>query len=94
MLLATTEPDVEETAAIPSMGKRAWRWKVELTLMAFEVSQQVSYGDGLLKNWTRCNSYFAVSFRPLVWQFGTSSIYYDGMHYSYSFGPIQVSWCM
>lgn len=74
----TTEPAV----VVEDMGRRSWRWALEIKKWSIELQSQVSYEkqeNG--PNWFSAGPYFFIGLNR--WKTGIYHIWYDGPHCNY-----------
>lgn len=94
MLIGYTEAETEDTIQHPSMGRRSWRWRLDIHPLELNLTHTLNYGVVPNSEWRASGSYFSIAVYPLRWGWGFDQAYYDGMHYSYQFGPLWISWCV
>lgn len=92
MILFTTDPETEENIVVESMGLRSWRFVLSVGFLYLKLQKQLSHGDTVGTKWFNITDHFSISVRPLKWKWENLQIYHDGMHYSYSFGPVHIYW--
>lgn len=94
MIIWKSKTTTEEVVEHKDMGKRSWRWVLELT------KSNRSCGIGLCKQyssekrqeWAYTYSYYEIHLIPFYWSLGHNMCYYDTEHHRFSIGPIHFNW--
>lgn len=91
MILFTFGEEHEETPAIPSVGRRGWRWVFEVGLFYVGLQRQVIFHDGKAGWYSGSGDYFNVNLNK-NFLLGGYHAYYDGPHCSFSIGWLHFNW--
>lgn len=96
MILWTSRERAEEKIALPSVGRRAWRWVIETGVLrsgwSIGLTEQVWFMDRVGNyDWDLGVRHASVGFtRKFKW--GSDHIYYDGPHCARYFGFVRFHW--
>jgi hypothetical protein len=89
MKLFSTKPKQETSVVHDHMGKRSWRWNVEITPFYLNVYEEMSYEKN--QTWCLANRYFEICFDK-KFLFGRFHFWHDGPHDTLRLGWIVIAW--
>ena len=87
----------EVEASFPHVGRRAWRWTLEIAFSGLWLHEEVKFLEGLHKtdpgpsDWMLAARYFGIFFSR-EFLFEASHDYYDGPHCMWAIGWLRISW--
>lgn len=95
MILYTTKPNTETTPEFAYLGRRSWRWVLEIKPFFIDLCQQIKFEPGNARGynseWHPASYYFTLAISK-KFKWGSNHVYYNGPHCSFSIGPIHLSW--
>lgn len=81
----------EKDPDIPHLGRRSWRWVIDVTWRCIELRQEVRFDDLPNPAWSCAGMYYSLGFtKSAAW--GRQHVYYDGPHDSFSIGYLHACW--
>lgn len=92
MRLLAFQESHETVPAIPHIGRRGWRWVLDLSWLSLTLQRQVMFHNTTQPIWRDMGgSYFNMCLTR-YFRIGQSHDYYDGPHCSYSLGWLHFNW--
>lgn len=89
MIVFTWGEQTEKEVVYESMGKRSWRWALNVDFQSIGVWMQTKAEGDTVWRWG-CDYYDACLTRHF--SFGEDHLWYDGPHCSFSVGFLHLNW--
>ena len=94
MIIWKSKETRETIADFPHLGRRNWRWILDVNFFAIELALQVMFGDMVFPNWGLANSYYSITLRKRfsLGYSNMTSIKYEGIHHEFALGFLHFNW--
>lgn len=93
MIVFTTKPEVEDKIVNSDMGIRQWRWCLSTSCSKtrgyyIDLCREIKWKNF---DWHPASDYFSINITD-HFHLGSSHLYYDGPHCSFSLGYLHFNW--